>query len=95
MEVKGVSQGLGVGGLGKERQEIPLPLLGMPYPLFCRGNNQAIISQTQLRALSWDALPSQGPAGHSDQTQVQTGAALVPCQATVIRNLITHSPSDH
>lgn len=39
--------------------------------------------------------PFTGACRSSNQTQVQTGAALVPCQATVIRNLITHSPSDH
>lgn len=95
MEVEGVSQGLGPGGLQEEKAGDTSPAAGHAYTTLCGGRKQAIMSQTQLRAISQDALPLRGPACHPNQTQVQTGTALVPGQATVIRNPIDPSLRDN
>lgn len=88
---------MGLEVFRKERQNILFRLL-QARPALCivlQGKNQARMSQTQLTAVSWDALPSHGLAPHPNQTYVLRGTALVPAKPLHIRNLMDRSLSNN
>lgn len=69
--MEGVSWGQGWEVRKKRQDTCSAAQAGPASCIVLQGDNQAIMSQTLLKALSWDALPSLGPAPHPYQTRVQ------------------------